>query len=171
MSFEPFVAAGGLSEAKAQIRSGELAAKPAGVPVNAELLRGVLECKAKGMTQNDTAMQLGMSKATAHRYWKRSLSRWAWRRLGRRIRQSYSVRRPQAGLARLPAWCLGLHDALDLQLAPGNDSLSPITFSPFLELIMVRATGFNSLASMRILVSSKGLGGRSCSPTCFYISL
>lgn len=63
--------AGGLTEAKSQIRNGALVSRPTGVSVNRELLDRVLECKAKGMTQKDTAVHLGMSKATVNRYWKR----------------------------------------------------------------------------------------------------
>ena len=65
---------GGLAEAKAQIEHGLLVGRPAGIAVNAELLKNVLQCKAKGMTQKETSLELGVSKVTVHRYWKHDRS-------------------------------------------------------------------------------------------------
>lgn len=62
---------GGLAKARAQIENGELVPRPNGLSINVDLLRSVLECKALGMSQKDTASKLGMSTATVNRYWKR----------------------------------------------------------------------------------------------------
>ena len=69
-----FENSGGLAEAKAQIEHGLLVGRPAGIAVNAELLKNVLQCKAKGMTQKETSLELGVSKVTVHRYWKHDRS-------------------------------------------------------------------------------------------------
>ncbi|WP_274410580.1 helix-turn-helix domain-containing protein [Pseudomonas sp. NEEL19] len=47
--------------------------RPAARPVNVVKLKNVLQCKASGLSQSETARQLGISRSTVSFLWKRSL--------------------------------------------------------------------------------------------------
>ncbi|RRV10589.1 XRE family transcriptional regulator [Pseudomonas sp. v388] len=63
-------ASGQLEQALSQVVDGKLVDRPRGTSINADLLAKVLDCKAKGMTQAETASELQVNKVTVHRYWK-----------------------------------------------------------------------------------------------------
>lgn len=52
-----------------QIENGQLVKRPSGAQISEERLAAVLECKASGMTQRETAQKLGLPATTVHRYW------------------------------------------------------------------------------------------------------
>ncbi|MBF8776285.1 MULTISPECIES: helix-turn-helix domain-containing protein [Pseudomonas putida group] len=57
---------------EAQIVDGKLAKRPAGKRADETKLKKVLECKAEGLTQTQTAKRLGMSTSTVHDLWRRA---------------------------------------------------------------------------------------------------
>lgn len=69
-----FEGAGGVEQLKAQMIDGALVRRPAGKLVDSEKLRKVLQCKAEGLSQTETAVRLEMSKSTVHDLWKRELA-------------------------------------------------------------------------------------------------
>lgn len=68
---DKFEASGGLVELNSEIKDGELVSRPPGRQIDLQRLENVLQCKAQGMSQKDTAQALGISKQTVHKLWKR----------------------------------------------------------------------------------------------------
>lgn len=60
---------GGLTLAREQIKDGNLVSKQPGRSVDVTQSQQIQDCKAKGMTQQQTATALGLHKVTVHRYW------------------------------------------------------------------------------------------------------
>lgn len=55
-----------------QFLDGELIAAKSGKPsIPAEKIRSVLDCKAKGLTQKETSVKLGIPTSTVHKIWHR----------------------------------------------------------------------------------------------------
>lgn len=57
----------------AHLVNGEIVKRPAARPADLDKLQRVLECKKSGLTQAETARQLGMSRSTISFFWKRSM--------------------------------------------------------------------------------------------------
>ncbi|WJM96190.1 helix-turn-helix domain-containing protein [Pseudomonas defluvii] len=66
-----FEKSGGMEVLQAQIVNGELIPRPTGVPTDTDKLANVLQHKAAGFTQKETADRLGISTSTVHDMWKR----------------------------------------------------------------------------------------------------
>lgn len=62
-------ALGVVESSRNQIENGQLVKRPSGAQISQEKLAAVLECKATGMTQRETAQKLGLPATTVHRYW------------------------------------------------------------------------------------------------------
>lgn len=57
----------------AHLADGEILKRPAARPADLDKLQRVQECKKSGLTQAETARQLGMSRSTVSFLWKRSM--------------------------------------------------------------------------------------------------
>lgn len=57
----------------AHLADGEILKRPAARPADLDKLQRVQECKKSGLTQAETARQLGMSRSTISFLWKRSI--------------------------------------------------------------------------------------------------
>lgn len=62
---------GGMDHLSAQLDQGSLVKRSAGKHFDDARHRRVLQCKADGLTQKETATRLGLSTSTVHDLWKR----------------------------------------------------------------------------------------------------
>ncbi|WP_256589640.1 helix-turn-helix domain-containing protein [Pseudomonas sp. LLC-1] len=64
-------ALGLLAEFSQEFEDGRLRSRPSGAQVSKARLAAVLECKASGLTQKETAEKLGIPSSTVQRHWQK----------------------------------------------------------------------------------------------------
>ncbi|WP_405124437.1 helix-turn-helix domain-containing protein [Pseudomonas alloputida] len=67
---QSFMESGGLELMEAQTQDGVLKKRERGIRANAERISAVIDLKRQGMTQAETARELGLPKSTVQRYWQ-----------------------------------------------------------------------------------------------------
>lgn len=68
---EQLTALGLLEEFPREFEGGRLKSRPSGAQVSQKRLAAVLECKAAGLTQKETAHKLGIPTSTVQRHWQK----------------------------------------------------------------------------------------------------
>lgn len=69
---EQLTAMGVLEALPQEFEAGRLKSRPSGAQVSQKRLAAVLECKAGGLTQKETAQKLGIPTSTVQRHWQKS---------------------------------------------------------------------------------------------------
>ncbi len=69
---EQLTAMGVLEALPQEFEGGRLKSRPSGAQVSQKRLAAVLECKAGGLTQKETAQKLGIPTSTVQRHWQKS---------------------------------------------------------------------------------------------------
>lgn len=70
-ALETFRAEGGMELLALHYQTGDLTKRTRGQPANLENMKKVLDLKAEGLSQAETARRLGLTSAAVSRYWRK----------------------------------------------------------------------------------------------------